>query len=83
MGAAGVYRHKPVQTHASWQAYQPRPQLVTQAAWHVRNNLLSIVARSPGAGHLPLGRHKTPGWPLGEHSLTYEEVTVARTGEWW
>lgn len=76
-------RHKPVQTHAYWQAYQPRPQPVTQAAWHVRNNLLSMVARNPDAGHLPLGRHKAPGWPPDEHNLTYEEVMVARKGDWW
>lgn len=49
-------------------------------ACHVRNNLLSMVARNPGAGHLPLGRHKAPGWPPDEYSLTYEEVMVARKG---
>lgn len=32
---------------------------------------------------MPLGRHKAPGWPLGEHSLTAVEVMVTRKGDWW
>lgn len=33
--------------------------------------------------NLPLGRHKAPGWPPDEHSLTYEEeVMVVRKGDW-
>lgn len=73
--------HKPVHTHERWQAYQPKPQPATQAAWHIRNNLLSTVARSPGASHLPSGRHKAPGWLPGEHSLTSMEVMVTRKGD--
>lgn len=52
------------------------------AAWHVRSNLLSAVARSPGAVICRRAdvRHQAGCRAGREHSLTFVEVVLARKG---
>lgn len=58
-----------------------RGVLEGEAAWHVKSNLLSTVARSPGPVICCWAdvRHQAGGPAGREHSLTFAEVVLATT----